>query len=587
MKVGTRSDLDRRQFVLGGAALAGSAVAGCCTVAPQTLAGVCTSTPEPLLAGPEVMRAWAGSARHFDAHTHFFNAADVPVEQFLAKSVAHSIQDERVRQLVIALAPVAAALAHLAPTPQAEMSALCDATGGQRPSMLSGTSGLDAAIELRREKTADALYDEIVRRSTAIPAIVDGAVERTRRLQSDSLLLRRSPSGFSRDFVRDSLSLGASSRDATTQRLQPYSLNTLRLEDVQLAQIRSALQFVGFMLAPRHHNLRTFIQRFAEGSPATPISGCFGAMVDFNYWLDCPARASNMRDQVLVHEQMALLSGGFLMPIVGYNPWVDIAESDASIETVKWAVLEHGCVGVKIYPPMGYYPYGNEGHPLAGSSEQRPDLKLLDLKLARLYATCEELDIPVMAHDNQSNGRDAASDGLAAVTGWNWADRQLSNLTALRVNAGHFGGARVHGDGADGDWTLGFIRLMQSSIRLRLYGDLGFWDELVTVPEVQTRLRDFMSIRLGGAATVADRTLYGSDWLMLSQTPGWEGYADGVAKVLKSYDHDGSIARRVLGDNVLECYGLQVGSSRKNLDRMLTYCSKPGRTLPGWMLPTP
>ncbi len=586
MNLDMQGELDRRRFLFGGAALAGSAVAGCCVVPPQTLAGICPTQPEPFLAGPEVRRAWAGSERYFDAHTHFFNAADVPVEQFLAKSVAHSIQDERVRQLVLALAPVAAALAHLAPTPQAEMTALCEATGGQRSAAISGASGLDATIEARRQQTADALYEEM-RRSPVIPAIVDGAVDRTRRLRPDSPLLRRSPSGFSREFVRDSLSLGASSRDATTQRLQPYSLRTLRLEEVQLAQIRNALQFVGFMLSPRHHNLRTFIQRFAEGSPDTPLSGCFAAMVDFNYWLDCPARASNMRDQVLVHEQMALLSGGFLMPIVGYNPWVDIVKNDASIETVKWAVLEHGCVGVKIYPPMGYYPYGNEGHLLAGSSEKRPDLKLLDLKLARLYATCEELDVPVMAHDNESNGRDAASDRLAAVTGWTWADRQLLNLTTLRVNAGHFGGARVHGEGPDGDWTLGFIHLMQSSERLRLYGDLGFWDELVTDPEVQGRLGNFMSIPLTGAATVADRTLYGSDWLMLSQIPGWEGYADGVAKVLKSFDRDGSIARRVLGDNVMECYGLNAGAGRKNLDRMQTYFSKPGRMLPGWMRPTP
>lgn len=232
---------------------------------------------------------------------------------------------------------------------------------------------------------------------------------------------------------------------------------------------------------------------------------------------------------------------------------------------------------------------------LAGVCATTPEPFLAGPQLMRAWAGSErhfdvhteELDIPVMAHDNQSNGRDAASDRLAAVTGWNWADRQLSNLTTLRVNAGHFGGARVHGDGADGDRTLGFIRLMQSSERLRLYGDFGFWDERVTEPEVQARLRDFMSIRLDGATTVADRTLYGSDWLMLSQTPGWEGYADGIARVLKSYDRDGSIARRVLGDNVLECYGLKAGSGRKNLDRMLTYCSKPGRTLPGWMQPTP
>ncbi len=585
MNARTSFDSDRRRFLAGGAALAGSAMSGCCSFPTQTIAGVCSPSPAPFLAGPEVVRAWAGPQRYFDAHTHFFNAADVPVEQFLVQSVAHSIQDERIRRLVIALAPVAAALAHLAPTPRAEMTVLCSAGADRRLTADAAASGLDAAIEARRRDTADALYDEIARRSSEIPAIVDGAVVRTRGARPDSQLLRSAPSGFSRDFVRESLSLGSSVRDEATQKIQPYSLRTLRLEEVQLAQIRNALQFVGFMLSPRHHNLRTYIQRFAEGSPDTPISGCFAAMVDFNYWLDCPAKASNMRDQVLLHEQMALQSRGFLLPVVGYNPWVDIVEKDASLETVKWAVQEHGCVGVKIYPPMGYYPYGNDGHPLPGSSAPRPDLKLLDQKLARLYETCEDLGVPVMAHDNQSNGRDAASDDLAAATGWIRADQALEKVRKLYVNAGHFGGALDH-DGPEGDWTLRFVRLMQSATKLKLYGDLGFWDELITSERARMRLRELVRMPVGAGATVADRTMYGSDWLMLSQTPGWESYADGIAAVLRS-DGGGSLVRRVMGANVLECYGLTEASGRQNLARLQAYCSAPGRTLPGWMRPAP
>ena len=206
MDARTSGTTDRRRFLVGGAALAGSALSGCCIVPTQTIAGICSPSPRPFLAGPEVERAWAGPQRYFDAHTHFFNAADVPVEQFLAQSVAHSIQDERVRRLVIALAPIAAALAHLAPTPQAEMAMLCGED--RRLTADAKSSGLDAAIEARRRDTADALYDEIARRPGEIPAIVDGAVARTRGAQPDSRLLRSAPSGFSRNFVRESVSLG-------------------------------------------------------------------------------------------------------------------------------------------------------------------------------------------------------------------------------------------------------------------------------------------------------------------------------------------------------------------------------------------
>ena len=63
-------------------------MAGCCTVPTPSVSGLCIDSPTPFLAGPEVLKAWAGKERYFDAHTHFFNASDVPVEQFLAKSVA-------------------------------------------------------------------------------------------------------------------------------------------------------------------------------------------------------------------------------------------------------------------------------------------------------------------------------------------------------------------------------------------------------------------------------------------------------------------------------------------------------------------
>ncbi len=101
----------RRVWLLGGSALAGLSAAGCFSVPPlpQIAAGSCSAVLTPFLAAAEVQAAWARPERNFDAHTHFFNARDVPVAGFLAKSGAHSIPSDALRQLVIALAPVAEA----------------------------------------------------------------------------------------------------------------------------------------------------------------------------------------------------------------------------------------------------------------------------------------------------------------------------------------------------------------------------------------------------------------------------------------------------------------------------------------------
>lgn len=571
-------DTKRRGLLLGGATLATMAAAGCCTVPSPQIAGLCSSGSGNYLAGAEALKAWSKPERYFDAHSHFFNAADVPVAGFLSKSVAHSIPDVRLRELLIALAPIAESLGKsLAPTPKRELDDLCSAAGvSSVSSMAARSAGLDAVIEARQAEFGSALFEEILRRDPRIPAIVNDAVQQARSVRPNSLLLDRG--GFGREFVQESVRRGSAPVDLRSGRIRPMTRRGLTTEEARLASIRNAFQFVGFMLSPRHHNLRTYIKRFSEGSPSTPLSGCFAAMVDFNHWLDCPGKASSMRDQVLMHEQMALLSDGFLMPLVAYNPWVDIVENDASLKTVEWAVQAHGCVGVKIYPPMGFYPYGNADNPLSGSGERRPDLKLLDDKLGQFFAKCEELDVPVMAHANESNGRDAPHDGLAGVKGWGLVDR-LPNLTSLHVNAGHFGGAEVH-DGDD--WMAAFASLMGSADKLSLYADLGFWNVLPDSRVAQERLRNALTLPVK-RETVADRTLYGSDWLMLSQSPGWEGYADGIAEVIRSFDPSGSLARKVLGGNVLACYGLTKDSPRQNMRRVKAYYSQRGRSLPGWM----
>lgn len=568
----------RRALVLGGATATGLAAVGCCAVPPlPKIAGACSPQPSPFLAGPEVQAAWARPERYFDAHTHFFNAQDVPVARFLSKSVAHSVPSASLRELISALAPIAEALAQLAPTPEQEHKELCSRAGIKSLSLRDDNEKLDTEIDNRRVSTADELYREVLRRGDQIPNLINAATSAVKSSRPNTL--RSQTPTFSQEFVREALRDGGSVRDPSSDKLKTQRTSELTAEDAQLALMKGAFQFVGFMLSPRHHNLRTYIRRNAEHSPNLPLSGCFAAMVDFNYWLDCPAKASHMEDQVRVHEQLALLSKGFLMPLVAYNPWVDILENDASIKLVERAVTYHGCVGVKIYPPMGFYPYNNAGIPLH-TGEKRPDLVALDKKLAVFYELCDGLGVPVMAHANESNGRDLAHDALAGAVGWTALRDQLPTLRSLYVNAGHFGGAPKHDSG---DWSDDFVKLMSQKGHLQVYADLGYWDELLDQPGVRTRLEKVLSTALETGGTIADRIMYGSDWLMLSKEPAWESYAGGVANIIQGMDPTGALATKILGGNVLRCYGLEKGTGR-NLARLVKYHADNGAVgSPGWL----
>lgn len=571
-------DRSRRKLVLGAASIAGLSTAGCCTLPPSQIAAGCTPRPEPFLAGPEVQAAWRDSARYFDAHTHFFNAQDVPVAGFLSKSVAHSISDERLRQFVIALAPIAEALGKTAITAKAEHETLCGRSLRDRQrlkSLTEDTSDLDTEIERQAEERARELYLEIIRRNSDIPRLFDEAAQRAK--SSDIGALRNQVDRFSEELVVEAFRDGAGYRLPETSRLVPQTKGRMSSSEATALSMRGALQFVRFMLSPRHHNLRTYIRRYAEQSPGLPLSGCFASMVDFNYWLDCPDRATNLQDQVRLHEQLALLSGGFLMPLVAYNPWVDIKEDDASIKLVKKAVQEHGCVGVKMYPPMGFYPYGNARIPV-NTAEQRPDSALLDRKLSALYQLCDELGVPVMAHAGESNGRDDAHDALASAVGWNELLDKGPALKRLTVNAGHFGGAQPR---EVDDWTNGFIKLMARPGGLRVYGDLGYWDELMDSTAAQAKLKRALATRLGAGESVADRVMYGSDWLMLSNVPGWELYAQAVGSLLKNFNPP-EIADKVLGANAIACFGLAGGGVQ--LRRLVDFHVANGNAKgPGWL----
>jgi predicted TIM-barrel fold metal-dependent hydrolase len=561
----TRSAMSRRSFI----AAAMAAVSGCTTTGPRVQATTCAPGGPQVLCSPEIRAAWSQPQCFFDAHAHFFNAADVPVENFIVKSFGHPYESGPVEYAMLrALAPVAAQLAKtLAIDPASELRDLCQFQGEY------GSSTPDAvAEELDRRVKAhkDLLKNELsaVRSSFGAEALrlLDAAMLGVKRDRADSQLLLNILARD--DMLEKSLNYGS-----PVLSLRGRGAAALSSAERDLASVMQTIFFVGVMLSPRHHNLRTYVKGCHEGSPRLPLSGVLSAMVDFNYWLDAPEYASRMQDQVLVQEQMAMLSGGFMLPIVGYNPWVDIKEDGASLKLVLDAVNKHGCVGVKIYPPMGFYPYGNESNPLRGSLEQRPDLHMLDETLMKFFETCRDNDIPVLAHGDDSNGRDAPSDALGGSNGWLWLDEALDGDRPLRVDVGHFGGDLPRTP----DETAGFEQLMRSAKHIELYGDIAYWDALA---DAQHDAEAKLSGILAKPKPVQSRVMYGSDWNMLARYPGWRRYGQTMLEAVQT-DAPASVAS-VFGANALACYGLVPGSKRKAWSRFTQYWTSGGRSLPGW-----
>ncbi|MGB6307512.1 MAG: amidohydrolase family protein [Steroidobacteraceae bacterium] len=579
--------LDRRQFLgMAGAAALGS-VSGCCSLRPvpsSKIPGTPVIKDFPQILVPKIVANPKKPARYcVDAHTHFFNASDVNVEGYLAGPVADSETDAGLAQLVRALAPIGQAMASSWALPAAEEYAQLQKL--QQSSMVpsnnaAGVNPLDQLIQDHRHGLANELADRMKKANVSDLFV---------RLRQQALSKRRS------NVLFDS-TLAAPSFDATTiekalspqQRLdatrQLFDLNV----DAQAAagDPGGIVEFVGNMLSPRWMNLRTYQRVYSEEARAFGIDGVFGALVDFNLWL-AGCCSSSMLDQVKVHSMLSTMSGGYMLPLVGYNPWIDVAyKNSPALHTVQTAIRDYGFVGVKIYPPNGFFPYGNQGSPLYASlinsaGRTRPSAKDLDGALAAFFDWCAAEHVPVMAHAEQSMGATVASDGFVGKAGWSalWSRFAGSSDTPI-INLGHFGGGSPPNHYPDDQTPVDFASLMNDRKGGGVFADLAYWTELRDCSEGQPLCKDALG-RLKAAtaqyAGLGDRIMYGTDWFMISQEQNWGEYPTWLASNL------GGVLPldKLFYGNAIQCFGLGAGGlNRQRLEAR--FATVPGG-LPDWI----
>ena len=547
--------ISRRQFTVAAGA---SVLSGCCS--RQYL----TSLPEPAMpvsaAMPKAAASWLGlgnavdrrSAGVFasvDAHAHFFNASDVPVRGYLGQNVAHS-QPPVLRELFQLLSYIADPLAELAPTAKQELASHTEFDAGL--ARRAGTEDLAGARAAWRERVAR----EDVAAAERVSEALRGSkfLRRYGELQAEAAKAGVSVSGAGQAGERLREISPEQVLDAV-RRVRTRAPGPLGATDeAASANARIAdglLGFVFYMLSLRACNIDAHRRAYGEAAGSIVADHALGAMVDFDYWIDCPPISSHT-DQIALHAYLENASGGYMKPIVAYNPWTDIELDGEGLRRVQRATDNNRFVGVKIYPPMGFYPGQNVGVPLK-SRKRRPDLAKLDAALDAFFGYCEDNGVLVMAHAGFSSGRDDADDLISRPSAW---EVRLKKNDRLRINFGHFGGE------AGTDWTADFVDLMRRYPQHELYADIGYWDALTCASGVDrkcTRLRERLvgALRadIGDGRTAADRILYGTDWHMMSRVQDWPEYLPAIADWLE--DTVGpDTTRKVMGLNARSLFGL-------------------------------
>lgn len=488
-----------------------TSMAGCCSMRSFATPAIGSDVPEVVIPSKPTVRKSADAPKLVvDAHSHFFNGTDVPVKGYLAGPVAHDLPAP-LKTLAELLAPLADELVSIAPTAAVEFKELVDRFGGstvERKQLSIAALPKETVLDERRKRSED--FYRIVKGSQ-----FERQYNEIKAAQSPQVKLLLAPVETAR--------LGPTSLfDAAVTSTEQKGRKGLSM--VQKRIVASApyadgfLAFISHMLSPRWHNLRDYAEVYSVTEDAFGIDYALGALVDFDAWLDCAPRSAQ-DDQVKLHQLLSLLSGGYMRPLVAYNPWTDVRDDGAALKRVVDAVTNRGFVGVKIYPPNGFYPYGNSTR--TGSPSLGPSFSDLDKRLELLWEKCTELNVPVMAHTNQSSGKDFDFDKLGGPDGWKALVARFSERGSPPVNLGHFGGSEDKTT-----WTAEFADLMTVRGGERIYGDIGFWDELqcgqageLKCGMARSRLLDALK-RPG----VSKRIMYGTDWFMLTTRRDWGDY---------------------------------------------------------------
>lgn len=209
---------------------------------------------------------------------------------------------------------------------------------------------------------------------------------------------------------------------------------------------------------------------------------------------------------------------GRVLPFFAYDP------RSRPVEAVRAAIEREGFVGVKLYPPMGFKPCGNEEPAVEGN-------------LQDLYGYCaagRSDPIPITAHCSWSDGVTSNRKALgvnkhkeyyremAHPSHW---EGVLAKHANLKLNLAHFGGAgewerrALTGPLPAGkkNWADTILKLMRD--HENVYTDLSFHGILVgNVREAYSRA---LLEKIQG---VEEKVLLGSDWYMSALQCGLEDY---------------------------------------------------------------
>lgn len=380
-----------------------------------------------------------------------------------------------------------------------------------------------------------------------------------------------------------------------------------------LTSIAAALDYVLENFQYRYGAVQDYLATYAN--PDRSIDLMLASMVDYDWWLSqgC-SPPTNLGKQVAVMSKISVITRGQVHGFVPFDPLREVAFyageqppnschntpiKRSSLDLVQDAIQNQGCLGVKLYPPMGFAAYGNAGWPssfwhqpwlptwmasdnIPSSRDNRklPIGQRLDDALASLYTWCCQNDVPVMAHSDASNGVIQEFKDLACPEYWGkvigsdpWRN--------LRISFGHLGGFADQNP-APGSPPAQFIALMGQDSNA--YADAAYFSEVL---DESGSLKAEIIAQYKAAPVLPSRLMYGTDWNLLINFGQIKPYLADFISIFNDIDKATAshASQQFFGSNAAEWIGLKKGMPARK--RVTDFYKKnglnPDSTPPTWM----
>jgi predicted TIM-barrel fold metal-dependent hydrolase len=508
-----------------------------------------------------------------DVHAHVFNASDLQIDAFLRSIIARGNP----------------AISELGPVLQ-EMgwSSAPDANDERRALMAAATELKECRQSVRINQVEGFRQNGYARGRAELKRAL-GSAQAKRRIGARRLL---DDSGVAAAIT----SLPPSEKDYRATRGARARSKGLRGG----IDVEGAIAFVLQQFQFRYVNVSEYLETYSAGR-TRKVDLLIAHMVDYD-WPIARGRPTptSLDQQVDLMADIAVATGGRVHAFAPFDPMREVAyrlglESRSSLALVRRAVESRGCIGVKLYPPMGFAAFGNSDRQASfwrrnwiRSDLVRDDFGArLDEALADLYRWCLAEDVPIMAHTNISNGPVGAFEALVSPLHWEAA---RDAFPGLRLNFGHFGDTSPTArDGEPGLKLAALMTAAPDSPGRNLYADAGYFAESLSRPQAlqQTLRRLYRLTAAKDTAPLAQRLMYGTDWLMtLIEGPANESYLARFEEIFSALDRDpslgarGQLSNRFFGRNAMEFLGLR--RREKTRDRLERFYARHGVSAPSW-----